>query len=311
MPRPLIDRARCLLLAVATLLAGCVSGPRWTASEDGRFYAETNGWSLAVHSDRARLAELVPPGGEVNVLAAGGHIVWLGPQAEWAREWPPPRDWHRAAAERIERRDRGRTLRVVGAHTDPSHPRIVRDYTLRSDGLDLTVRWQGDSTARQIVQIIQLLPETKVHVVAEPTPELPHGVGHLPLVPARDPLRVDLAPEPRFVSRGSAPDRLVLHRGDGDAKYGFPPRELWAELPSGARLGLAPGPWEGAWVETLDAGLTTQVYLGRADLEFVEIEQLSPRLRPARTGEAVSHTSRLLLPPVTHPSTFDNQAGNR
>ena len=297
MPRTSIVLAKLLLLpALVLLLGGCLSGPRWRTGEDGRFHAETNGWRLAVHPERARLAELVPPGGEGNVLAAGGHIVWLGPQAEWAREWPPPRDWHKAAAERVEQRDRGRTLRVVGAHTDPGHPRLVRDYTLRRDGVDLTVRWAGDGEARQIVQIIQLLPETKVHVLAEPTPELPHGVGHLPLVPRRESLRVDLAADPRFASRGSSPDRLVLHRGDGDAKYGFPPRELWAEFPGGARLGLAPGPWEGEWVETLDAGLTTQVYLGRADLEFVEIEQLSPRLAPARRGDTVSHTARLILP---------------
>ncbi len=247
--------------------------------------------------ERARLTELHPPGGAQNLLAAGGHIVWLGPQAEWPREWPPLHDWHAAAAERVERRDGGRTLRVVGAHSDDRYPRIVRDYVLHREGVELIVRWAGDGEPRQAVQIVQIHPEARVHVVPQPTPDLPHGIGHLPLVPARDRLRVEAAPEPRFASPGPVPGQLVLHRGDGDAKFGLPPQTLWADLPGGARLGLAPGPIVGRVVDTPDAGLTTQVYLGREELAFVEIEQLSPRLAAANPGGEVSHTASLILLP--------------
>jgi hypothetical protein len=290
-------RRRFVLLAITAWLVlwttGCTSSPPastpWTETVPGRWQASVSGWTLTVDSQRARLTELIPPGG-TNLLIAGGHRVWLGPQTAWPVFWPAPRDWEHSAATSITRSPDGRTLELTLPRTDPRWPALTRRYTLTRDGVMLIAAWTDDGTPRQVIHILQTRADTRVEATATPTESAPLGVGLLALNSRRglilnQPITTEFA-DP------VAPQRWSFRSGPREEKFGLPPQDLRTPdftLQRGQlTAGLVTAP--------IDAGLYSQIYLGApGEWAMVEIEQVSPLLRAENLGGEVIFTTHLRL----------------
>ncbi|MBC8041429.1 MAG: hypothetical protein H7Y06_12865 [Opitutaceae bacterium] len=287
--RFLLSVTLCLTLVVT----GCTSSPPastpWTETTPGRWNASVAGWTLTVEYQRARLTELIPPGG-TNLLLAGGHRVWLGPQTTWPVFWPAPSDWENSAATAVTRSSDGRTLELTLPRTDPRWPALTRRYTLTRDGVTLIASWTDDGTPRQAIHILQTRADTRVEATATPTESAPLGVGLLALNSRRglilnQPITADFA-DP------IAPLRWSFHSGTREEKFGLPPQDLRTPDFTLERGQIA----SGISTAPVDAGLHSQIYLGSpGQWAMVEIEQVSPLLRAQNLGGEVIFQAHLRL----------------
>lgn len=252
--------------------------------------AESGGWSAVVSLDRARLVHFGPVSGGENLLFApatrdgpegwGGHRVWLGPQAEWPSVWPPPTAWEQSAAESVSVVDGA--LELVLPASGDGWARLTRVYRWTNDGLACTVRLRGGTRAAQVLQIMQVHAEAVVHVAPRPDEDTPEGFVVLQ-IGQKDQVRRSF-PWPAGVTR-EADGSLRLRPAGAIGKLAFFPQALRAEL-LGCALSLGATAQTGRSVGEVDDGFTTQVYLGRPGVPFLEIEQLSSRFAPGEEASA-------------------------
>lgn len=286
------------IVGLALLFSGCAvsSGWREVPSKSGSVWrSESGGWRADMDPARGRLSYLGPregpnflnaPAVPPDLLQLGGHRVWLGPQWEWKPVWPPPRNWEMAPARSVRLRP-GNILEVESSGGVGNAVAIRRTYRWRGQGrLECGVSWQENTArGRQSVQIFQVAAGAVFEARPGPGSSTPRGFVRLPL--AGRPTTETTFAWPRQARQ--AGDRVLLGRMPEEEKLGFPPQTLSARWPEG-QLRLHPGRITGWASGDPDHGFPSQVYLGGDAWPVLEIEQLSPRLRPWRTGGRVGHT---------------------
>ena len=266
--------------------------------------ADLDGWRAEVEEARGRLTFLGRAGGRnlllrhtgaPDPLKFGGHRVWLGPQDEWSHFWPPPANWEMMPAEGVSLRGSSE-LEVrspKGPGTDES---IRRRYRWSAPGvLACTVSWtELVPSHRQAINVFQLSENTEVIATPVPSPAAPMGYVQLP-ISGRSATRYVFAPPPQAETRES---RLLLRRQPTEEKLGFPLQPLTARWKD-AELTLVQGKVHGVPVSSPGADYPSHVYLGGDAWPVLEIEQLSPRLRPQFPGAPVGQTVLLKLRSVS------------
>ncbi len=299
-------------LCLALLLAGCASPGQWTRVEGSSgpiWRSDRATWRAEVDPARGRLTSLGPIGGRNllfepthNELGFGGHRVWLGPQTEWEVFWPPPDNWELSAADRITVLSDG-SLSVLSPSAGSGAPALHRNYRWVADGrLECVVEWtEARPGGRQAIQIFQIASGAAVEAEARPESRAPHGYVLLPLLDRPQVLRkFRVPPHVRRTGR-----RVILERAATEEKFGFVEQPLLARWPDRLELILHPGPSRGVVVDDPSEGYPTQVYLGSDAWPLIEIEQLSPRLRPEKPDHTVSHTVTIELNHRSEPTPSD------
>ncbi len=290
-------------VCLALLLVGCASPGQWTRAEGSSgpiWRSDRADWRAEVDPAGGRLTSLGPIGGR-NLLSEpardegggfGGHRVWLGPQTEWEVFWPPPDNWEFSAADRITVSSDG-SLSVVSPSAGSNAPALHRTYRWIADGrLECVVEWfESRPAGRQAIQIFQIAPGAVVEAEARPESPAPRGYVLLPLLDRPGLLRKFRAP-PQVRRAGR---RVILERAATEEKFGFAEQPLRARWPDRLELILHPGPGRGEVIDDPTEGYPTQVYLGSDAWPLIEIEQLSPRLRPEAPGGSVGHTVTIEL----------------
>ncbi len=282
--------AGAMVMMLASPLAGfSADQSQWRETEwsGERAYASTSGTYEAVVSvARARLIFFGPAGGD-NLLYVppdlsnraewGGHRVWLGPQSEWSRNWPPPSAWEASAAERVD--VEGGRLELLMPSTGDEWPRLRRIYRWEDGELRCDARIDGGRRAAQIIHVVQVLANAEVSVRTEPSTEEPRGYVQLHLGRGDHPIKT--FPEPPHVQAEGS--RLTLRHVGKMEKLGFRQQPLTARIGAETvrvKVGVSSGRVE----STPDEGFVTQVYLSGARAPLIELEQLSPLF--ARDQEA-------------------------
>ena len=291
----------CVVVYLGVSLATNVVAAEWRAAtwQGERAWASSSrGWTAIVSEERARLIALTPPGAATNLLFAelknefswGGHRFWLGPQATWVSPWPPPADWERSAAARVDAEDS--VLRVTHPRTNANYPQIVRTYAWRGGVLHCTASW---SDARfQGIHVVQIPASAVVRVKRRVSESLPLGYVLLPIY-RRNGLLTDRAVSPAVAKVEG--DDITLRGSNVTEKIGVPPQEIVAEIGT-HRLTLRRGTMTGMSSNRPDLGMLTQVFLGSEESVFTEIEQLTPL---GGEGEAMSEI--LIEPGFLRPGT--------
>ena len=290
-------------MSIATLSRAAEAWEKTTWNGEPAWAATATGVRAVVTEARARLIYLGAADGSLNLLNAptpavapaaanhspnwGGHRFWLGPQYRWV--WPPPADWEHRAATTVEAR--GAVLVVHQPQTDPAYPALVREYAWEGSRLRCTARWTGDGR-----------PYFGLHVVAVNVPftittrllkwdEAPLGLVSVRMVGVPAPLQL---PHPAIAIEG---DRATVRAGLRVAKLGFVPQSLEIARPSGWRLAMQPGPHTGIAFDTPDHGYLSQVWVGGAEADLAELEQLTPFL----VGDAAGACSSTIFLEATPP----------
>lgn len=295
------------LLLLAVLFTGC-TGSRtrqataWQSTHwhgESAWVADSGDWRAIVSSDRARLIYLGPKSSDTNLLYApplpleyfrprGGHIFWLGPQAEWTGQWgtwPPPAEWEQQAAAAVQ--TDGALLSLTLPRPDPNRPQLKRAYRWDNDVLLCEVSWSGGTGDYQAIQILQL--PLRATVEARRLSENAPGFVRFGTNGKQDFEPKVLGEETALLSA----DTVRLTAQKTSAKFGFRPHTLDARI-DGYGLELGRGELHGVTVNVPDRGFETQVFLGNPPYPFVEIEQLTPRLKN-RGDTANSFTISLKL----------------
>lgn len=251
------------------------------------YVAGSGGYEAIVSVNRARLIHFGRAGGGENLLYVppdlsnraewGGHRVWLGPQTEWSRNWPPPVAWEASAAESVDRD--GARLELLMPTTGDEWPRLRRVYEWKDGRLHCEARIEGGRRAAQIIHVLQVLPTAEIQVKVAPTAEVPRGYVQLHLGRGVQPLKTFSAP-PHVEGQG---DLVTLRFAGKMEKLGFPQQPLLARV-GGATFRVAPGISSGRVESTPDEGFVTQVYFSGSRAPLIELEQLSPQY--ARDQEA-------------------------
>lgn len=259
-------------------------GPVWRA--------DSGPWRAEVEPARARLSYLGPregpnllnrPPGPPSPAEMGGHRVWLGPQTEWPAMWPPPSHWEFEPAARVLSQPQG-LLEIATPPGNPQAPELLRTYQWKNNQLVCGVFWQEQSaTGRQAIHILQIRADATVR--ARPHPHASPAYVRLPLS-SRPTTETTFPTPPHILSQQNG--EFTLIRRDKEEKLGFPVQPLHAAFP-GLEIILHPGRWIGIESGDPDHGFRSHVYLGPHDWPVLEIEQLSPRLTPARPGTTVGH----------------------
>jgi len=308
--------ASFVVLGALSLLVGCAhankrADSRWQKIESPGgvvWQSESDGWRAIVEPPRGRLTFLGRVDGRnllrrppdpTEPLEFGGHRVWLGPQEEWTPFWPPPANWEMMPANRITLR-RPWELEVVSPSGAGSDVAITRRYRWAGPGiLECTVLWTENLPApRRSINIIQLAKNAIVFAEAKPTPGAPNGYAQLP-IHGRPGTQQKFASPPQVQRQGR---HLTLTRRPTTEKLGFSQQTLTARWPD-AELALVPGKVHGIPQTSPEADYPSHVYLGGDGSPVVEIEQISPRLRPFLPGTPVGHTVRFELRDRTAKST--------
>ncbi len=270
------------LVGVATSAAGSSADEthwRETQWNGERAYVATGGaYEAVVSVDRARLIFFgrsgsdnllyVPPDLS-NPAEWGGHRVWLGPQSEWSRNWPPPAAWEASAAEKVT--IEGARLELLMPSTGDEWPRLRRVYWWDGDKLRCAARIDGGRRPAQIIHVVQVLAHAEVSVRAEPSNEEPRGYVQLHLGRGDHPIRT--FPEPPHV-RAEGSELTLRHVGKME-KLGFRQQPLTARM-GAETIRVEAGVSSGRVDSTPDDGFVTQVYLSGARAPLIELEQLSP-----------------------------------
>ncbi len=293
---PPVRLFRALGAAVASALvvpALAADGGSWAPlawNGEDAWASERAGWRVVVSVDRGRLVHFGPANTGENLLFApptrdgpngwGGHRVWLGPQAEWPAVWPPDPAWEATAAATATVDGDRLELRMETSAGDWGS--LTRVYSWQDDGLACAVQVRGGARAAQVIQIMQVRADAAVRVQARPEARTPHGFVVLE-IGSEDQVRRTF-PWPLGVLREGGRG-LVLRTSGTVVKLGFAPQPLVAKLGE-VELALAPGAHTGRVVGEIDDGFTTQVYLGRSGVPFLELEQLSPRFAAGEDASA-------------------------
>lgn len=285
-PRPVRGPVRWLWgagLALAALAVGVAAESRaaWTTTtwngESAR-EAVAGPWRAVVSIERARLMYFGPAERDENLLLApptranrnllGGHRLWLGPQVEWPKIWPPPEAWEYEQPESVEEQNGQLRLRLRDA--GGGWPRLTRTYEWKDGRLVCGAESRGGTHAAQFVQILQVPPDTAVVLQAQREPDFP--AGYAQLAAGGLPFTGAFTPHPHVQREG---DTLTLRLAPAILKVGARPQTIVAQRP-GYRLSVARGAVIGRVVDAPDQGFFTQIYLGGRE-SFIELEQLSPR----------------------------------
>ncbi|MFA6286392.1 MAG: hypothetical protein WC661_03340 [Opitutaceae bacterium] len=280
------------LLFLGVLLIGCtapvkIETPAWQSTrwnDETAWVADSGEWRAIVSVDRARLIYLGPKTGDTNLLYApplpqeyfrprGGHIFWLGPQAEWTGQWgtwPPPAEWEQQAA--ASARPEGHSLHLTLPRPDKNRPQLKRSYRWENDALLCEVSWSGGTGDYQAIQILQL--PLRATVEARRLSENAPGF-------VRFDTKGKQGFEPKVLGEETtllSVETVRLTASSTPSKFGFRHHTLDAHI-DGYGLELARGELRGVTLDAPDRGFETQVFLGNKPYPFVEIEQLTPRLK--------------------------------
>lgn len=275
-------RVFALLLLMTMGEAAAADGVwRETRWNHERAHVATAGeWEAIVSTDRGRLVYFGQSGGGKNLLFApatrdtpegwGGHCIWLGPQTDWAKDWPPPRAWEASTAARVVIENDRLVLAMPDAGDE--WPSLVRTYHWFEGRLHCEARVSGGGRNAQIIQLVRVPSEWSVDLQASASEETPFGYVQLHL--GRTPSPIRRFEEPRHVSRTEA--GVTLRHTDRMEKLGFAPQPIVARKGT-IRLIVDRGRSEGPFVGAIpDEGFVTQVYLGSGRAPLIELEQLSP-----------------------------------
>ena len=249
----------------------------------------SDGWTAIVSLERGRLVHFGPAGNELNLLFAtptrddpagwGGHRLWLGPQKDWAKIWPPPAAWEHGGAAGVT--NEAGMLRLALADAGDGWPRLTRTYRWAGPKLVCGAELSGGTKPAQVIQIIQVPRTTVVDVEAKPGPDAPAGYVFLPSG-SNPKFTADFSPPPHVTRAG---DLLRLRHLGIILKSGFRPQTLTGRI-GGFTLRVSRGPESGRAVASPDQGFFTQVYLGGQE-PFIELEQLSPLFAPGTAAGSV------------------------
>lgn len=298
-----------LAVAVATL-AGMCCAPRVTAADiwtettwrgERALVSTAEGWRAIVSLERGRLVHFGPAGAEENLLFVsperspeggwGGHIVWLGPQIEWPAIWPPLAAWERSAPAGHALREGW--LELAMPESGSGWATVTRAYRWDGDALLCRVSVAGGAHPAQVMQIVQV-PAAAVVRVARVTPTAAAPAGFFVLRVGQQDQVVREFPWPAHATREA--DGALAWRPTGTViKTGFAPQPLVATI-GAYELTLAPAGETGTVVGAIDDGFTTQLYLGREGVPFIELEQLSSRFTAGGEASATMRLSARRLP---------------
>lgn len=275
------------LLAAAAVAGRAGDWVRTTWHDEPAWESQAQGWRAVVSMTRARLMHFGPADTGANLLLApptranrnrlGGHRLWLGPQTEWPRFWPPPAAWEYQEAESVAVADG--VLRLTMGDAGAGWPRLVRTYHWDGGNLVCGAETSGGTRPAQLIQILQVPSATTVRATVHPAGGYP--AGYVRLLSTAGPFTARFVPP---LHASLAGDVLTLRHTNTVGKYGFRPQALTGAL-DGHELVVARGAQTGAVVDEPDEGFLSQVYLSEGGESFVEIEQLSPRFaagQPAR-----------------------------
>lgn len=275
-------RAAILLLCLAWASAAEWSAAVWRGLP--AFSAQQDGWTATVCPAWGRLVGLRAPDGtevlrvpdkplaELHGVPAGGHMIWLCPQARWG--WPPPTHWEYAAGEALVA---GGALELRLPAGTAERPGLVRLYAWTADGLQCTVRWQGPGRWYAL-QVFQMRGDAEVRLQALRSAALPNGFAVATGQDTRQ--RSDAAlPQPCLTADG---DGLRVWRGDPFQKIFLPYQPIRVRI-GGASLALERIAQPG---DDPEDGRPSMVFSG-ALWDMIEVEQASPWLEAgAGTAEA-------------------------
>jgi hypothetical protein len=242
----------------------------------------SHGWKAIVSLERGRLMFFGPAGRDLNLVLAppardnsstwGGHRLWLGPQATWAKTWPPPKVWESSGPESYT--TDGDVLRMPMADAGDGWPRLSRTYHWEGARLVCGAELHGGRRSAQFVHIIQVPNDTVVETFPQPDPVAPRGYVLLPSTSTPRHM-TEFPPPAQVVPRDSG---LTLRNQGGILKAGFRPQTLTGRI-GALSLRVSRGIQTGQVVAEPDQGFFTQVYLGGKE-PFIELEQLSPAFAP-------------------------------
>ncbi|HVU17985.1 MAG TPA: hypothetical protein VHD32_13750 [Candidatus Didemnitutus sp.] len=247
----------------------------------------SSGWTATVSIDRARLVWYGRIGGP-NLLFSttkrddpagwGGHRMWLGPQGEWPKIWPPPAAWESSRAKSVSL-DQHHLLRLELFDAGDGWPKLARTYRWRGSDLVCGAELEGGTRPAQVIQIIQIPGSSKVHVAAFPDAFASRGYVRLPPTNVRE-LTAEFATPSQVSGTGHL---LELHYNGVAEKLGFAPELLEGTIDDRMKIGVVRGPRTGKTVGEPDHGYFSQVFLGSHE-PFIELEQLSPLFAPGGTA---------------------------
>jgi len=282
MQRMLSSVRPCWILVLLAFASPLTADERWREIQwrDERAYsASSGGFEAIVSVERGRLIYFGREGGGENLLYVppdrrnpaewGGHRVWLGPQAKWARNWPPPAAWEASAAEKVT--VEGERLELLMPSTADDWPRLRRIYRWENGELHCDARIDGGRRVAQIIHVVQVLENAEVAVQAEPSNEEPRGYVQLHLGRGDHPIKTFPEP-PHLQAEGT---KLTLRHVGKMEKLGFRQQPLTARI-GGETLRVKAGVSSGRVEATPDEGFVTQVYLSGSRAPLIELEQLSP-----------------------------------
>ncbi len=272
-----------LMASVVPLSRGAEVGPptwqrvQWQGED--ALTSTSQGWKAIVSLTRARLVHFGPADHEINLLFEtpdrenpagwGGHRLWLGQQKEWVKIWPPPVSWESSAAARVT--ERAGQLRLELSPVDGGWPDLVRTYQWQGDTLVCGAEFHGGSRPAQFISIFQVPRTAEILMRADPGLDLPNGYVQLPS--GAGPFARKFT-ETDHVERSATGQIVRLRHLGRIAKLGFEPQTIIAHI-AGYKLSVARGPETGERIGEPDEGFHAQVYLGREDEPFIELEQLT------------------------------------
>ncbi len=304
-------RAVCngvIALFLSMTTASLSASPVWekTTWRGEPAWSSTQGSVQAVVTEvRSRLIYLGSLDGGTNLLNApylqirpdaknrwpnqGGHRFWLGPQSRW--QWPPPADWEYSPAAGVT--TAGPVLTLRERHNDLSYPALTREYAWEGNRLRCTVRWIDDGRPCFGLHVVPVDVPFSVTARLEQSATVPAGAVRAQMINPEPPLAL---PHPSITVAG---DRATVSSGIKMVKLGFVPQALTITRPSGWKLSVLPGPCEGVALNAEDQGYLSQVWVGGADADLAELEQLSPYLRGDAQGRCASSIFIEVTPPAT------------
>lgn len=245
-------------------------------------------WKAVVSIPRARLVYFGPADREANLLFStrtlddpagwAGHRLWLGPQKDWTVVWPPPAAWERSPAARVT--ETAGRLGLALSPTGDGWPDLTRTYAWSDDGLVCDAHLRGGSRDAQVIHIVQVPQHARIAATAHP--HSGNSAGYVRLPSATSAFATQFQAPPHVTRRDAAIE--LRHLGVVE-KLGFRPQPLSAQL-DGYTLRVRRGPEAGLAVAAPDEGYYSQVYLGRPDEPFIELEQLTPTWSPQSPAHA-------------------------
>ena len=285
-------RSLSLLFACAAggvLAQPATPAPAWSAAtwhDEPAMTSSAHGWKAVVSLARGRLVYFGSAERDANLLFAtatredpagwGGHRLWLGPQSDWGKIWPPPAAWESRGPESYTTADG--QLRMVMPDAGDGWPRVTRTYRWQGATLACGAELSGGTKPAQVIQIMQVPPTNVIDAAIRPEPAAPAGYVLLPA--GQTPNRLTEFAPPAQVTRDGA--TVHLRYIAAILKPGFRPETLIGHGGTTV-LQVGRGAQSGVTVGEPDAGFLTQVYLGGHE-PFIELEQLSPLFAAGSTA---------------------------